>query len=218
MDRIRGSRLALIIRSTSLIFRSVTNYSFLCSENDVHCKKTNLFLIKIPRIGGCDRIIALQFCMLFLMVFLVFNFMLGINWKLVRIRGNFFVTFPNQTRTDRDGVFWHMGLHHRYLMTRLSLQVIYLWRHVLWTAPPFILWCSNLEILFAPSHHSLLFTGGLRCQAIQTEHGPYIAERNQKAVYIVRCLWAACKQWKEWQCWPNFNVISIYCKFDGKNT
>jgi hypothetical protein len=33
--------------------------------------------------------------------------------------------------------------------------------------------------------------GGLRCQAIQTEHGPYIAERTQKAVYIVICLWGA---------------------------
>jgi hypothetical protein len=31
--------------------------------------------------------------------------------------------------------------------------------------------------------------GGLRCQAIQTEHGPYTAERTQKAVYTVRCLW-----------------------------
>jgi hypothetical protein len=32
------------------------------------------------------------------------------------------------------------------------------------------------------------FMGGLRCQAIQTEHGPYIAERTQKAVYIMRYL------------------------------
>jgi hypothetical protein len=34
------------------------------------------------------------------------------------------------------------------------------------------------------------FIGELRCQAIQTEHGPCIpvAERTQKAVYIVRCL------------------------------
>jgi hypothetical protein len=29
---------------------------------------------------------------------------------------------------------------------------------------------------------------GLRCQAIQTEHGLCIAERTQKAVFIVRCL------------------------------
>jgi hypothetical protein len=52
-----------------------------------------------------------------------------------------------------------------------------------------VLWWSNLEILFAPLHRSSPFTGGLRCQAIQTEHGPYIAERIQKAVYIVICLW-----------------------------
>jgi hypothetical protein len=67
---------------------------------------------------------------------------------------------------------------HRYLMSRLSLQVFYLWRHVLYTAPPFILWWSNLEILFAPLHRSSPFIGGLHCQAIQTEHGPYIAERT----------------------------------------
>jgi hypothetical protein len=80
---------------------------------------------------------------------------------------------------------------HRYLISRLSLQVFYLWRHVLSKAPPFILWWSNLEILFAPLHRSSHFMGGLRCQAIQTEHGPYIAERTQKAVYIVICLWGA---------------------------
>jgi hypothetical protein len=77
-----------------------------------------------------------------------------------------------------------MRLHHRYLMNRLSLQVFYLWRHVLSTAPSFILWWSNLEILFAPLHRSSPFIGRLRCQAIQTEHGPYIAERTQKAVYV----------------------------------
>jgi hypothetical protein len=51
-----------------------------------------------------------------------------------------------------------------------------------------LLW-SNLEILFAPLRRSSPLIGGLRCQAIQTEHGPYIAERTQKAAYIVRCLW-----------------------------
>jgi hypothetical protein len=45
-------------------------------------------------------------------------------------------------------------------------------------------------MLFAPLHRSSPFIGGLRCQAIQTEHGPYIAERTQKAVYIVICLWS----------------------------
>jgi hypothetical protein len=43
-------------------------------------------------------------------------------------------------------------------------------------------------VLFVPLHRSSPFIGGLRCQAIQMEHGPYIAERNQKAVYIVRWL------------------------------
>jgi hypothetical protein len=31
-----------------------------------------------------------------------------------------------------------------------------------------------------PLHRSSPFTGGLSHQAIQTEHGPYIAERTQK--------------------------------------
>jgi hypothetical protein len=46
----------------------------------------------------------------------------------------------------------------------------------------------NLEILFVPLHRSSPFIGELRCKAIQMEHGPYIAERTQNAVYIVRCL------------------------------
>jgi hypothetical protein len=71
---------------------------------------------------------------------------------------------------------------HRYLMSRLSLQVFDLRRHVLSTVSPFILWWSNLEILFAPLHGSSPFIGGLRCQAIQTEQGPCMAERTQKAM------------------------------------
>jgi hypothetical protein len=74
-------------------------------------------------------------------------------------------------------------------MTRLSLQVVYLWRHVSSAAPQFILWWSILEILICPFHRSSPFIRELRCQAIQMEQGPYIAERIQKAVYIVRCLW-----------------------------
>jgi hypothetical protein len=109
---------------------------------------------------------------------------------------------------------------HRYLMSRLSLQVFYLWRNVLSTAPPFILWWSNLEILFALLHWSSHFTGGLRCQAIQTEHGPVYSRKNQKAVYIVRCL-----------CWYSIAsvhnnctrtiativiIIIVYCMLRGK--
>jgi hypothetical protein len=67
-----------------------------------------------------------------------------------------------------------MDLGHRYLMTRLSLQVVYLGRHVSSTAPPFILWWSNLVpvILFGPLRRKSPFLGELRCQAIQMEHGP----------------------------------------------
>jgi hypothetical protein len=71
--------------------------------------------------------------------------------------------------------------NHRYLMSRLSLQVFYLWRHVLLTAPPFILWWSNLKILFAPLHRNSPFIGGLRCQAIQMEHGPIHSRKNPKS-------------------------------------
>jgi hypothetical protein len=60
--------------------------------------------------------------------------------------------------------------HHRYLIPRLSLKVVYLWRHVSSTAPPFILWWWNLETLFAPLNCSSPFIGELRCQAIQMVH------------------------------------------------
>jgi hypothetical protein len=49
---------------------------------------------------------------------------------------------------------------------------------VMSTAPPLILWWSNLEILFDPLHRSSPFIGELRCQAIQKEHGLYIVERR----------------------------------------
>jgi hypothetical protein len=82
-------------------------------------------------------------------------------------------------------------------MTRLSLQVFYLLRHVSSTAPPFMLWWWNLEILLGPLHRSSPLIGELRCQAIQNGTRSYIAEKTQNAVYIVRCLWPtlAC-QWR----------------------
>jgi hypothetical protein len=48
-------------------------------------------------------------------------------------------------------------------------------------------------ICICPLHRISPFKGGLHRQAIQTEHGPYtvcIAERTQKAVCIVKCLWS----------------------------
>jgi hypothetical protein len=90
------------------------------------------------------------------------------------------------------------GLTHRYLMTRLSLPVT----SCIVDSAPLILWWSNLEILSAPLHRSSPFIGGLRCQAIQTEHGLYIAERTQKAVYIVRCLWS----------YRSVSVVEFFCR------
>jgi hypothetical protein len=91
---------------------------------------------------------------------------------MVLLKGH--IQFGRRKRVD-----WN----HRYLMTRLSLQVFYLWRNVSWTAPPLILWWSNLEILFGPLHRSSPFIEELRC---------HIAERTQKAGYIVRCVWLKC--------------------------
>jgi hypothetical protein len=66
--------------------------------------------------------------------------------------------------------------------SRLSLKVVYLWRHVSSTAPPFILWWSNLKILFGPLHRSSPFIGELRCQAIQMEH-IYRRENPKSSLY-----------------------------------
>jgi hypothetical protein len=78
--------------------------------------------------------------------------------------------------------------NHRYLMTRLSLQVFYLWRHVSATAPPPILWWSKFRntICPPPPQLSLHRRAALSSNSNGTQH---IAERTQKAVYIVRCLW-----------------------------
>jgi hypothetical protein len=110
--------------------------------------------------------------------------------------------------------FRSISVRHRYLMTRLSLQVFYLWRLVSSTAPPLMLWWSNLEILlFGPLHRSSPFIGELPCQAIQTEHGPYITERTQKAVYIVRCLWCAHRNPVGY--WEHQTVFASYSTVPG---
>jgi hypothetical protein len=98
---------------------------------------------------------------------------------------------PCDTSAGPSGTCLLLNLSHRYLMTRLSLQVVYLWRHVSSTAPLFLLWWSSLEILFGPLHRSSPFIGELRRQAIQIEHGLIQYSReSQNAVYIVRCLWS----------------------------
>jgi hypothetical protein len=63
-----------------------------------------------------------------------------------------------------------------------SMEIIYImvvkFRNTIWPPPPQL--CLH--------RRAAAFIGELRCQAIQMEHRPYIAERTQKAVYIVRCL------------------------------
>jgi hypothetical protein len=74
---------------------------------------------------------------------------------------------------------------HRYLIPRLSLKVVYLWRHVSSAAPPFILWWWNLEILLGLLNRSSPFIGELRCQAIQIEHAliQYSSENPKRSLY-----------------------------------
>jgi hypothetical protein len=103
-------------------------------------------------------------------------------------------------------------------MTRLSLQVFYLWRHELLTAPPLILWWSNLETLFGPLHRSSPFIGELRSQAIQTE---YSRKNPKSSLYCERsmpitqtsksCL---CRYWKNCVI-INFNIRkkNSMCRF-----
>jgi hypothetical protein len=66
-------------------------------------------------------------------------------------------------------------------MTRLILQVVYLWRYVSSTAPPFILWWPNFEILLGPLHRSSPFIGELRCQALQMVL--YSRENPKRSLY-----------------------------------
>jgi hypothetical protein len=51
-------------------------------------------------------------------------------------------------------------------------------------------YCQPCKTVSDKYRHNPAFIGGLRCQAIQTENGPYTAERTQKAFYIVRRLFA----------------------------
>jgi hypothetical protein len=74
-------------------------------------------------------------------------------------------------------------------MTRLSIKVVYLWRHVSYTAPPFILWWWNLDICTTcPPQPQLSLHRRAALSSYSNRTRSYIAERTQSAVYIVRCL------------------------------
>jgi hypothetical protein len=90
------------------------------------------------------------------------------SWKTALAASAVSLTHP-QNKSSPIKFVWP-DQPHRYLIPRLSLKVVYLWRHVSSTAPPFILWWWNLETLFSPLNRSSPFIGELRCQAIQMEH------------------------------------------------
>jgi hypothetical protein len=61
-----------------------------------------------------------------------------------------------------------------------TLCCFYLWRHVLWTAPPFILWWWKFEVLFDPLRRSSSFIGGQRWQP---GHSLHIRGKGASQVY-----------------------------------
>jgi hypothetical protein len=74
-------------------------------------------------------------------------------------------------------------LTHRYLITRLSLQVVYLWRHVSSTAPPFILWWWNLETLLGPLHRSSPFKESWAVKLFKWNTVLYSRENPKRSLY-----------------------------------
>jgi hypothetical protein len=83
------------------------------------------------------------------------------------------------------------GRRHRYLMSRLSLQVFYLWRHVLSRAQPFILWWWNLEIIFALFNRNSPFIGAALSSNSNGTRSVYSRKNPKSSLqYIVRCLWS----------------------------
>jgi hypothetical protein len=71
----------------------------------------------------------------------------------------------------------------------LSLKVVYLWRHVSSTAPPFILWWSNLEILFGPLHRRSPFIGESTVKQFKWNTVLYSRENPKRSLHI---LWDVC--------------------------
>jgi hypothetical protein len=84
---------------------------------------------------------------------------------------------------DVTGMSRIRAIYNRYLMSRFTLQGFYLWRHVLSTATPLILWWLNLEIIFIPLHRSC---GAALSTNLKRTHSLYcyLAERTLKAANV----------------------------------
>jgi hypothetical protein len=72
---------------------------------------------------------------------------------------------------------------YRYLMGRLLFHSFHLWRHLLSTAPPFILWWWKFDLLFDPLPGTSSFLGRQRWQPIQMEHSLQIRGRGRSRYY-----------------------------------
>jgi hypothetical protein len=81
--------------------------------------------------------------------------------------------------TIRKGLSLSTSYTHRYLMSRLPLHGFFLRRHVLSTAPSFILWWWKFEILFDPLPRSSSFLEGQRWQPIQMGHSLHTRGRGR---------------------------------------
>jgi hypothetical protein len=66
-----------------------------------------------------------------------------------------------------------------------TLQVFYMWRQIMSTAPPFLLWWPNLEILFCPPPPQFLRH---RRAALSNNSKGTQSVNTRKVVYNVRCM------------------------------
>jgi hypothetical protein len=85
----------------------------------------------------------------------------------------------------------HAPPSHRYLMSRLSLQVFYLWRHVLSTQRRHLYYGGQIYKYYLPPSTAVL-PSYTRAALSSNSNGTRSVynRKTQKAVYIVICLWA----------------------------
>jgi hypothetical protein len=96
----------------------------------------------------------------------------------------------------RHHTFWWVIIFiHRYLMSRLSLQVFYLWRHVSSTAPPFKIMVVKFRntILPPPPQLSLHRRAALSSNSNGTRS--VYSRDNPKSSLPVYCEMSMCLSW-----------------------
>jgi hypothetical protein len=117
--------------------------------------------------------------------------------------------------------FTRLRYDHRYLMSRLSLQVFYLWRImycIVDSAAIYIMVVIFRNNICSPSHRSSPFLGGLRCQSIQTEHSPYTYSRKnpKSSLYCEMSMGLWCMSTMETQRIIPYNVGQWFFPFKSQ--